>query len=59
MIVASMPMWSAVTRSIPVRARPAPRNRLPPPMTTASSTARPMTSRISPAMRLSTTGSMP
>jgi hypothetical protein len=32
--VASMPMWSPVTRSMPAAASPAPRKMLPPPMTT-------------------------
>ena len=36
--VASMPIWSAVTRSMPARASPAPRKMLPPPRTTATCT---------------------
>ena len=58
--VASMPMWSAVTRSMPARARPAPRKMLPPPITHGDLDAellRPPGS--SPATRLSTAGSMP
>ncbi len=59
MTVASMPMWSPVTRSMPARASPAPRKMLPPPITTATCMPRLMTSRISSATRLSIFGSMP
>jgi hypothetical protein len=59
MTVASMPMWSPVTRSMPARARPAPRKMLPPPMTTATCTPSACSSWISSAMRRSIAGSMP
>ena len=38
MTVASMPMWSPVTRSPPLEATATPRKMLPPPMTTPTST---------------------
>ena len=38
MTVASMPMWSPVTRSPPFEATATPRKMLPPPMTTPTST---------------------
>src|ERR1700683_5446269 len=44
---------------MPERASPAPRKRFPPPTTIATSTPSACTSRISPATRLSTSGSMP
>ncbi len=57
--VASIPMWSAATRSMPARASPAPRKMLPPPITTATCTSICTMSCSSPAMRLMTAGSMP
>src|SRR5205823_192834 len=57
--VASMPMWSAATRSMPARASPAPRKMLPPPITTATCTSICLMSCSSPAMRRMTAGSMP
>src|SRR6185503_6806064 len=57
--VASMPMWSAATRSIP-RALPAsPRKMLPPPSTMPTCTPNACTSPTSSAMRESTCSSMP
>src|SRR3954465_13439156 len=59
MTVASIPMWSAATRSIPARASPAPRKIFPPPMTTAVWTPICTMSWSSPAIRLRTAGSTP
>src|SRR3569833_3054273 len=59
MSVASMPMWSAATRAMPARARPAPRKMLPPPITTAVCTPICTISWSSPAIRLRTAGSTP
>ena len=47
MTVASMPMWSPVTRSPPLAEIATPRKRLPPPMTTAISVPARATSAIS------------
>ena len=59
MTVASMPMWSPVTRSPPLAEIATPRKRLPPPMTTAISVPARATSAISPAKRVSAVSSMP
>src|SRR5262245_43304276 len=57
--VASMPMWSAATRSMP-RALPArPRKMLPPPSTMPTCTPRACTSRTSSEIPDSTSSSMP
>jgi hypothetical protein len=57
--VASIPMLSPVTRSIPWVAAETPRMMLPPPMTIAVSTPRRHTSATSSAMRATTVGSIP
>ncbi len=59
MTVASIPMLSPVTRSIPCVAAETPRMMLPPPITIAISTPRRATSATSSAMRATTAGSMP
>ena len=60
MTVASMPMLSAVGRSIPREAPFRPRKMLPPPTTMAISTLRAsVASATSSASRLTTTASMP
>src|SRR5438132_7888457 len=60
MTVASMPMWCAVTSSIPRRAdMSAPRTRFPPPMTIATCTPCAVTSFTSCATRRSTAASRP
>ena len=59
MIVASMPMVSAVARSIPPVLAAMPRKMLPPPITMASWTPSAVTSRTSAAIRSSTCGSIP
>src|SRR4051812_25570759 len=59
MTVASMPMWSAVARSIPADSPVAPRQMLPPPTTTAICTPRSRWhSAISVAMRATVAPSM-
>ncbi len=50
--VASMPMWSAATRSIPGGAEELPRKMLPPPTTSPSRTPRRVTSTTCEASRL-------
>src|SRR3954454_20823097 len=57
--VASMPMWSPATRSIPSVAAVTPRKMLPPPMTMAISTPIFCTPQISSAMSERVPGSMP
>ena len=60
MTVASIPMVSAWARSIPAPAPAIPRQMLPPPTTMASSVPRSRrTSDTSPAMRATTSPSMP
>ena len=59
MTVASIPMLSPVTRSMPCVAAETPRMMFPPPMTMATSTPRRATSAISSARRSTTAGSMP
>src|SRR2546430_13848912 len=60
MTVASMPMWCAVTSSIPRRAdMSAPRTRFPPPMTIATCTPCAVTSFTSCATKRSTAASRP
>ena len=59
MTVASMPMLSAVARSMPRALAASPRKMLPPPMTTATSTPSRCTSTTSCAIWSATGGSMP
>jgi len=57
--VASMPIWSAVVRSIPWAAPLRPRKMLPPPMTSATSQPSARTSATSAAICLSVGTSSP
>src|SRR5512143_2905400 len=59
MTVASIPMLSPVTRSMPCVSAETPRMMFPPPMTIATSTPRRATSAISSARRSTTDGSIP
>src|SRR5690606_16689555 len=59
MTVASMPMWSPVTRSPPLDATATPRKMFPPPMTTPTSTPSVRASAMSAAIRSTTETSMP
>ena len=56
MIVAIIPIWSPVTRSIPISDNATPRQKLPPPTTIATCTPSSLTSRTSFAIRLKTLG---
>ena len=59
MTVASMPMWSAATRSMLLAAAATPRKKLPPPTTNPICTPARATSAISSARCFTRSGSMP